>query len=514
MGWDGIIIGGGLGGLTAGALCAMAGQRILVVERNAQLGGAATCFARDGRRMPLNLDSTEPQQFGSDPMAWIFAHLGLSDRVSLMPMPPATHLYAPHLGIDLTLPRGMSALKSALCTKFPEQASAISSALADLHRRNSRLAGSPTLFRDPWATKAETVSEDIPGKPRATLSQQLASYFGANTALQIAFTAPFFPMLAPPESLSWDSFAQIFCAHHAPTAQHVHGGTAAMTGALAEIIAEHDGAILTRCAAMEILCDDRGRATGVRLEDGSRHTAKMLFGNAAPQVLVDLLPQPLGEALRASVGIDAPVRTVFEAEVALKCPATELGVPAYSNVLIPDWVTQPSALTAASFLLGDMPPRALPPLLVLDYGQIDPEFRHYGPPRIPLRLTGLDQIENWAGLTEDDFDLQKSLWLEQMITFCEHVWPGFAQAVSYANIVTARSYTQCLKAPGGAVFGLAGPHEGLPSVLQMRPDTVIPGLWLASAYAGSGGFAGAMAGGAAAAASALAEQGLPLISAD
>ena len=42
--FDAIVIGSGLGGLTAGALHARAGHRVLVLERNSHFGGAATVY--------------------------------------------------------------------------------------------------------------------------------------------------------------------------------------------------------------------------------------------------------------------------------------------------------------------------------------------------------------------------------------------------------------------------------------------------------------------------------------
>jgi all-trans-retinol 13,14-reductase len=42
--FDAIIIGSGLGGLTAAALFARAGHKVLVLERNKSFGGAATVY--------------------------------------------------------------------------------------------------------------------------------------------------------------------------------------------------------------------------------------------------------------------------------------------------------------------------------------------------------------------------------------------------------------------------------------------------------------------------------------
>ena len=42
--YDVVVIGAGLGGLTAAALLAQAGRKTLIVERNTSVGGAASRF--------------------------------------------------------------------------------------------------------------------------------------------------------------------------------------------------------------------------------------------------------------------------------------------------------------------------------------------------------------------------------------------------------------------------------------------------------------------------------------
>ena len=51
--FDTIVIGSGLGGLTAGALLARAGLRVLVLERNDHFGGAATTYTHSGLTVEL-----------------------------------------------------------------------------------------------------------------------------------------------------------------------------------------------------------------------------------------------------------------------------------------------------------------------------------------------------------------------------------------------------------------------------------------------------------------------------
>ena len=53
--FDAIVIGSGLGGLTAGALSARSGLRVLVLERNDTFGGAATVYRHNGLTIETSL---------------------------------------------------------------------------------------------------------------------------------------------------------------------------------------------------------------------------------------------------------------------------------------------------------------------------------------------------------------------------------------------------------------------------------------------------------------------------
>jgi prolycopene isomerase len=48
MKYDTIVVGGGLAGLTAGALLAKRGQKVAVIDRNFKPGGSCGIFKREG----------------------------------------------------------------------------------------------------------------------------------------------------------------------------------------------------------------------------------------------------------------------------------------------------------------------------------------------------------------------------------------------------------------------------------------------------------------------------------
>lgn len=75
--YDAIVIGSGLGGLTAGALFAHAGHRVLVIEQNDIFGGAATTYHRGAMNVEASLHETTDPRTTVDPKGEIFEALDL-----------------------------------------------------------------------------------------------------------------------------------------------------------------------------------------------------------------------------------------------------------------------------------------------------------------------------------------------------------------------------------------------------------------------------------------------------
>ena len=84
------------------------------------------------------------------------------------------------------------------------------------------------------------------------------------------------------------------------------------------------------------------------------------------------------------------------------------------------------------------------------------------------------------------FDATGAKLLEAIARYLDGFYPGLAGAVTTASFNTALSVRQYLNAPGGAVYGFAP----TPDAPARSPRTAVPGLYLASAYAGFGGYTG------------------------
>ena len=120
---------------------------------------------------------------------------------------------------------------------------------------------------------------------------------------------------------------------------------------------------------------------------------------------------------------------------------------------------------------------------------------------MPISVVGIDRLLNWSGLSTADYNARRDQWREALVAIIDREFPGFASKVTTCVFNTASSMSNYLNAPEGAIYGFAPlpPSGPIWKGPERSPKTAIPDLYLASSYAGSGGFTGAILAGAAAA---------------
>jgi all-trans-retinol 13,14-reductase len=128
-GFDAIVVGSGLGGLTAGALFARAGRRVLVLERNDSFGGAATVYRHNGLAIEASLHEIDGLDPG-DPKLPLLHALGLDPEIDFVEVGDLQVFRGELIGAPFALPHGVDAALAATTRGFP------------IRRRRSRLISS------------------------------------------------------------------------------------------------------------------------------------------------------------------------------------------------------------------------------------------------------------------------------------------------------------------------------------------------------------------------------------
>src|ERR1035438_2564514 len=122
--WDAIVIGSGIGGLTAAALLAKhGGKRVLVLERHYVAGGFTHSFHRPGYVWDVGVHYIGQVQDPTSPLRAVFDHL-TRGRLKWNPMPEVYDLIriADH---EYELVAGLERFRDRLKSYFPNETSAI-----------------------------------------------------------------------------------------------------------------------------------------------------------------------------------------------------------------------------------------------------------------------------------------------------------------------------------------------------------------------------------------------------
>jgi all-trans-retinol 13,14-reductase len=174
----------------------------------------------------------------------------------------------------------------------------------------------------------------------------------------------------------------------------------------------------------------------------------------------------------------------------------ELGVERYSTAVFPGPLRDLSV--PAALPTGRSNERS-PHYIFVDYSSVDTGLAQK-PPYLGT-LVGLDRTENWDGLSASESDERRESFMDTMVAALEREYPRLAGQIVQRQLTTARGAANYLGTPTGAIYGFY--PERRRQVVDAR--TRVPGLWLASAFVGLGGYSGAMIGGGWAAKAALHE---------
>ena len=506
--FDAIVVGSGLGGLTAGALYARTGARILVLERNDRFGGAATVYQHDGLAIEVSLHEMDGLDDG-DAKTPLLHSLGLDRKLPFMDVGDLYEVRGPLIGAPFALPHGMDAAYTALAARFPRHANALQAYFQRISgvREAVRFAG---LHQDDpgwWLRHApEAVRRVWPliREGRATVGEILDGLFGADEAVKVALAANLSYYHDDPDRMSFLRYAIPQASYLTGGGHYVRGGSAALTNSLVALIREAGGIVEAGREVDTLLLDVTGMV-GVRHRsrggnDEVFEYAPVVFGNAAPHRLAEMLPSAARENFFAPYARKPLSISLWTVSIGLRRPAREFGVRHYSTFILPAWMKALSGLRESAAIMGQPDGERLPAYAFVDYQQIDSGLNETGP--YLGSFCGVDRLENWVGLSAKERTERKERWMDRLIADLDREFPGIAGAVAHREMATAETLAHYLNTPDGAVYGFA-PEGSVADVFSFSPRTRIGGLWLASAYTFGGGFTSAMLGGAEAARQAI-----------
>ena len=147
--WDVVVVGAGIGGLTAAARLVRSGIRVLVLDRNPHVGGTAYVYRRKGFTFPMG-----PLGFSSPGrIQGYLEEMGTGPGVELN----RVHYRMKALGLDVPLSLTFSELTRVYASLMPDQEEAIKGFFAGVERICDRLSGQ---LNESWGADGNLLTAD------------------------------------------------------------------------------------------------------------------------------------------------------------------------------------------------------------------------------------------------------------------------------------------------------------------------------------------------------------------
>lgn len=464
--YDVIVIGAGIGGLTAAALLAKAGQRVLVVERQEGPGGYAHSFQRG----PYTFDPAVHWVGDEALFDGLLRHLGVRDRCTFLPI--GTFYTAAFPDLQFDAPLGMESYIEAHARLFPQEAAGFRRFVQLCARMHAEAHQLPPRLSLRQLDEAVTRFPVLFKYMRATVGEVLDEYL-TDPRLKALCTAPWAYLGLPPSRLSFQTFSQMIYSH-IDGVFYCEGSFQRMADALVFALRARGGELVLGERVTRIILEN-GRAAGVELASGPVVRAPVIVSNAdALQTFEQLVGAP-----------HLPAKFLRSLR-RLRPSISGFGVYAASRLDLPSILRGHTVHECFSYRAWDHDetwshvaegrPSAF---FVTAPSLVDPSVAPPGEHLIvATALMPYDIGEPWPAV--------KERYVEAILAEIDHVFPGFSAKLTFVEGATPLAFESFTLNHRGAIYG----WEMAPDqTTSKRPahQTPIPGLYLSGHWTHPGG---------------------------
>lgn len=470
--YDAIVIGAGNAGLTAAATLQRAGVRTLLVERHNVPGGCATSFRRG--RFEFEVALHQLSGIGGEGQAHslrtLLDELDVAQRLEFVQEHDLYRVLVPRV-LDVTLPADWDAAVDLLEDVFPGN--------RDRVRRFLDLARAVTIA-GMTAARATTVAEIDPVWFRYSLrpTQQVLDEYFDDEGIKAALGMYWMYLGQPPSKLPFQELATVLFIYLEFKPWHVRGGSQAMSAAILDSFRHAGGEVRFNTTVRRILTR-QGAVVGVRLDDGQEISATDVVSNASLPTTYAMLDRA---AVPTAVRADLATRRVgvsgFGLHMGLDATPAELGFTTSTNFVNLD--TDADRVYCAT--------HSLEPARGICVSCYDVRIGFAPPGACHVSLMALQYADAWATVAPRDYARTKFAYANTLLDAVEHLTPGIRDAIEEVDVATPLTITRYLGHPGGAIYGYDQDATEGWQFRDSERNTGVPGLYLAGAWTGGGGF--------------------------
>ncbi len=469
MKYDVIVIGAGIGGLTAAALLAKEGCKTLLLEKEEQVGGYVVSFKRDGFTFDATGAFVGGCQEGGE-LRRILEEMGANEKVEFIPIQHIRNVYP---GFEISLqPGGFLSYSEALFDLFPGEEKGLRTYLSLVRRIGEEIKSYSEI------TTIQKILFPLYFRSlvrfHRSSHQTILDHLFKGQEIKMALHS--LPVTEPPSRLSFLFLAVLINKALKEGVFYPRGGMGKVSEAIADAFRETGGELYLQREAEELLIRDR-RVDGIRTKDGKTFQSPLVISNINPNLLVKMLPVEFRKPFEKKIRHFEYSLSCFILYIATDLDLKGMGLPYFTYLrLLSDLEEEDRILRR-----GEIPQN--PTLMVSIPTILDPTL---APPRQHI-LSVLTNVpyhyqENWGGGDFKRYQDIKEEFSQKIIRQLESkLIPGLKDHLLFYEAATPLTLERYTGNEMGAMYGLASTTR---QVGNLRPphQTSIPGLYQVGHY--------------------------------
>jgi len=473
-----VVIGAGLGGLSAACRLARAGKRVLVLESHNVPGGYASSFLRGRFEFEVSLHELSGlgDQKNRGPIWALLEEYGVTPKVEFIPIPDFYRSVFPDL--DIVVPVGREPFEEALSERFPHEAEGIRRFSDTMFRyaeqalRANRMGAKavmqapeefPVLLQHMNHSLADVLNAEVSDPRARAVLGQIWGYF-----------------CQPPSRMAFTIYALGVASYLRFGPAHIRGKSQALSQALMEAVEEAGAEVWLNNGAKRVLAD-KGAVRGVVAEDGTEVACPVVVSNANPayaclQLLGrDQVPSWYLRRLGAWSGGASTVNVYL----GLDAECAELGFTTHEN-----FVNLGYDLDAQFYKMLEGFKHDPDGAAVTAYNVVDPGFSPPGTSAVVITL--IAYADPWLKLTPPEYERTKQEVAEKMVALAERISPDLRRHIEEMEVATPLTNMRFTRNLGGSIIGFDQTFQGS-GLVRMPARGPLEGLYFTGAWVNIGG---------------------------
>jgi prolycopene isomerase len=497
---DVVIVGGGLGGLSAARHLQEKGYDVVVLEHHTKPGGYAHYFRAEGYRFEVALHALD----GLGPRGWakpMFRTLGILETVEFNQLDPFYTVSFPDFDLDVST--DIREYIDVVAGIFPDEREGLIELFDAIKRIGHDVARFTIGRRSGTKVNQTQMLERYPDMAMAFGSswESFVGQYLTSREVKAVVTTLWGYLGLPPSTLSAGQFALTLLSYFSAGAWYPTGGSGAMTFAIADAIEREGGSVILRNTVTSIVPDGPESVT-VTTNKGLVVKARAVVSNASPISTAALLPEgAIDSDWIGRIESDVPALATFTVHLGV---GRDLAAEGWDHHEFFEMSGYDIEAEYEAIMSGDF---ANAGMIISNYSVIDPGCAPEGKSVIVLTvLAPWDHNDVWGTGGDLDGYQDNPRYIEEkeavaaiLIDRAARRIPHLKESIEVTLIGTPLTNARYMLQPHGSIYG----REQTVANMMNRAgsSTPIPNLFLAGAWIGGGGMTAAVASGKSAAGS-------------